>query len=217
MAGSILDTARAYLGQMGDVLPRVDWAAIEAFARLVFEAWRDGRRVFVFGNGGSASTASHHACDLVKTAAVDGQRRLNAFSLVDNVGLGTALGNDTSYDETFSYPLETYARPGDIAVAISGSGNSANVIRACAWAKENGVTVVGLTGFSGGKLKDLADLHINVPSDNYGIVEDLHLAIGHIVAQILKSRVLAETNGHEGVAHRRSGVHRVAHSGSIAR
>jgi len=190
----------------------MDLSAIEAFAQLVLEAWRNDRRVFVFGNGGSASTASHHACDLVKTAAVDGQRRLNAFSLVDNIGIGTALGNDISYDETFSYPLETYARPGDIAVAISGSGNSANVLRACAWARENGVTVVGLTGFSGGKLKDLADLHINVPSDNYGVIEDLHLAIGHIVAQIFKSRVIAEANAYEGIDHGRSGVHRVAHS-----
>ena len=217
MAGTILASAKAYLEGLGDILDRIDAEVIEQFASLLFEAWRDGRRVFVFGNGGSASTASHHACDFVKTAAVDGQRRLKAMSLVDNIGLGTALGNDISYDETFSYPLATYARRGDLAVAISGSGNSANVVRACEWAKAHGVTVVGLTGFSGGRLKELADVHIHVPSDNYGIVEDLHLTIGHIAAQVFKSRVLSETDGHESVDHGRSGVHRLPHSRLAAR
>jgi len=179
---------------MTELMGRIDCRGIDAFAELVVDAWRNDRRVFVFGNGGSASTASHHACDLLKTAAVDGQRRLNAFSLVDNVGIGTAIGNDLDYGDTFAYLLETYAKPGDLAVAISGSGNSPNVLRACAWARENGVKVIALTGFAGGKLKDLADLHINVPSDNYGYIEDLHLAIGHMVAQILKSRVTAEAN-----------------------
>lgn len=193
MAGTLCGSAKAYLAQLNELIGLLDDRGMEEFAGLLFDAWQEDRSVFVFGNGGSASTASHHVCDFVKTAAVDGQRRLRAFSLVDSVGMGTALGNDVGYEDTFCYPLETYAKPGDIAVAISGSGNSPNVLRACEWAKANGLTVVALTGFSGGKLQKLADLHINVPSDNFGLIEDLHLVVGHAVSQILKARVIEET------------------------
>ena len=192
MAGTICGSAKSYLAQLNRLISLLDSRGMEEFADLLFQAWQEGRNVFVFGNGGSASTASHHVCDFVKTAAVDGQRRLRAFSLVDSVGMGTALGNDVGYEQTFCYPLETYAKPGDIAVAISGSGNSPNVLRACEWARAHGLTVVALTGFSGGKLQRLADLHINAPSDNFGLIEDIHLSIGHAVAQILKARVLEE-------------------------
>lgn len=191
MSGTISTSPDRYLAEMGDVLRRIDPRPIERFADVLFEAWQEQRRVFVFGNGGSAYTASHHVCDLVKTAAVDGQRRLRAFSLVDNTGITTAVGNDINYDQTFSYPLASYAEAGDIAVAISCSGNSPNVLRACEWASQNGLTVVALTGFAGGKVKDFADIHINVPHENYGIIEDLHLSVGHMVAQMLKSRVAA--------------------------
>lgn len=186
-------SARSYFDEMNRLSEAIDCAAIEAFAELLLEAWRDNRRVFVFGNGGSAHTASHHVCDLVKTAEVNGERRLRAFSLVDNVGMGTAVGNDIGYAEVFRYPLAAYAEAGDVAVAISCSGNSPNVLRACKWANANGLTVVALTGFSGGKVKPLADLHINVPSENYGVIEDFHLSIGHIVSQMLKAKVLAAT------------------------
>jgi phosphoheptose isomerase len=111
----------------------------------------------------------------------------------DNIGLLTALGNDISYEETFSYPLASYAQPGDVAVALSCSGNSPNVLHAVRWARDHGLTVVALTGFAGGKLKELADIHVNIPSTNYGLIEDLHLSVNHIVAQSLHSRILAET------------------------
>jgi D-sedoheptulose 7-phosphate isomerase len=189
MAGFIASSARSYIDEMTQVLGEVDPAPVDALADCLFQAWRDGRRVFVFGNGGSAYNASHIVTDLVKTAAVNGQRRLAAFSLVDNTGLTTAIGNDLSYDETFSYPLESYSQAGDVAIAISCSGNSPNVLRACRWAREHGLTVAALTGFSGGKVKEMADIHVNVPSTNYGIMEDLHMSVGHIVAQSLKSRI----------------------------
>jgi D-sedoheptulose 7-phosphate isomerase len=193
MAGSICATARDYIEEMSTLLKSLDPAPMDAFAECVYQAWRDGRRVFVFGNGGSASTASHYVADFVKTAAVVGLKRLAAFCLNDNIGLLTALGNDVDYEETFRYPLASYAQTGDVAVALSCSGNSPNVLRACEWARENGLTVVALTGFSGGALKGLADIHINIPSKNYGLIEDLHLSVNHIVAQSLKSRILAET------------------------
>ena len=192
MAGTIVSSARSYLDEMTQLLGAIDPAPIDALADCVFQAWRDGRRVFVFGNGGSAYNASHFVTDLVKTAAVDGQKRLAAFSLVDNTGLTTAIGNDLSYDETFSYPLESYAQAGDVAIAISCSGNSPNVLRACRWAREHGLTVTALTGFGGGKVKEIADIHINIPSTNYGLMEDLHMSVGHVVAQSLKSRILGE-------------------------
>lgn len=191
MAGTLCSSAADYCKQMTDLLSRIDCAAIERFAQAVFEAWRDGRRVLVFGNGGSAMTASHYVCDFVKTAAVAGRKRLGALSLVDNMGLLTAIGNDISYDDTFVYPLESYGQKGDIAVAISASGNSPNVLKACQWAREHGLSVVALTGFSGGKVKSLADIHINAPSDNYGVIEDLHMSVGHIVTQLLHQKVVA--------------------------
>lgn len=193
MAGTTVRTSSEYFRAMAEVGARVDHAAVERYADALYDAWKRRARVFVFGNGGSAYNASHHVTDYVKTASVPGKPRLLAFSMTDNVGLTTAVGNDLSYEETFSFPLESYAQAGDVAVGISCSGNSANLLRACAWARDNGLTVVALTGFSGGKVKDLAHIHINIPSENYGVIEDLHMSIGHIASQILHNRILSES------------------------
>ena len=190
MAGSITGSAAEYMTTLGAMLTKVDRAAIDAYADVLFDAWQDDRAVYVFGNGGSAGCASHHVSDYVKTAQVDGQRRLRAFCLADNTPMLTAIANDLSYDEIFVHQLETYAKAGDVAVAISCSGNSPNVVKALAWARENGLHSVAITGFTGGKLGTLADIHINFPSDNYGIVEDMQQSVGHNVTQRLQSRVL---------------------------
>jgi D-sedoheptulose 7-phosphate isomerase len=174
---------------MRNVLGSLNPAQIDAFADLLFDAWRRDKRVFVFGNGGSAHTASHFATDFMKTGSVAGQKRLRCFSLTDNCGLITALGNDISFDDVFVYLLSTYADAGDLAVAISCSGDSPNVLRACQWAGANGLTLICLSGFSGGKMAAYADLHINIPHDNYGLIEDLHLSVGHIVTQKLQAKV----------------------------
>ncbi|MHC4947627.1 MAG: D-sedoheptulose-7-phosphate isomerase [Planctomycetota bacterium] len=192
-------SSRGYFEAMADVFGRLDHDAIDAYADVIFEAWADERRVFVFGNGGSAYTASHHVTDYVKTASVEGRRRLQAISLVDNLGLLTAIGNDIDYDDVFRYGLESSARAGDVAVAISASGRSPNVVRACEWAKANGLTVVAVTGFQGGLIGPIADLHLNVPSENYGIIEDGQMAIGHVAAQVLQRKVAAATSGARGV------------------
>jgi phosphoheptose isomerase len=193
MAGTTVRTSSDYFKVLADAGSRVDNAAVERYADALYDAWKRRARVFVFGNGGSAYNASHHVTDYVKTASVAGKPRLLAFSMTDNVGLTTAVGNDLSYDETFSFPLESYAQAKDVAVGISCSGNSPNLLRACKWARDNGVTVVALTGFSGGKVKDLAHIHINIPSENYGVIEDLHMSVGHIVSQILHNRILSES------------------------
>jgi D-sedoheptulose 7-phosphate isomerase len=191
---SISDSVTGYFTTMQQVIARSELGAIDAYVEALYGAWRDGHRVFVFGNGGSALTASHHVADYVKTASVEGQPRLQAFCLSDNAGLLTALGNDISYEDTFRWPLEAFARPADLAVAISASGNSPNVVRACHWARNCGLLLVCLTGFSGGKIGHMADIHIHFPCDNYGVIEDLHMAVGHIAAQSLRCRILASSH-----------------------
>lgn len=189
MAGKICGNAKQYMDGLAELLQRVDPGPIDTLADAIYDAWEADRLVLVYGNGGSAYTASHFVTDLVKTAEVYGQRRVRAISLCDNYGLTTALGNDISYDETFVYPLRSYARPGDLAIAVSCSGNSPNVVNACGWAKSNGLRLACLTGFAGGKIGDMADIHVNIPSDNYGLIEDLHLSVNHMIAQAHKARV----------------------------
>ena len=189
MASTIHTSARDYLTAMRRLLDQIDGTLIDQVADVLFNTWEVDGQVIVFGNGGSASTSSHFVTDIVKTAAANGHRPLRALSLVDNCGITTAVANDADYDETFCFPMSVYARPGDLAIAISCSGNSPNVVNAARWAGEHGLQLVGLTGFDGGTLGRLANLHVNIPSENYGLIEDMHLSIGHMICQILKSRV----------------------------
>ena len=192
MAGNTCPTAREYMDNIGQQLQLVNDPNIDKATHAIYNAWRGDRRVFVYGNGGSAHSASHWALDLMKTAAIDGQPRLKAMSLVDNIGTMTAVGNDISFDEIFRYPLHAYAEEGDVAVAISCSGNSANAVYATQWARAHGMTTITLTGFNGGKLRELGDINVHVPSDNYGVIEDIHMACGHMVAQGLRHLILAD-------------------------
>lgn len=185
----ILANAKDYLEALSRIAAKLDPAAIDSLSDTLAEAWHADAQVLVFGNGGSATTASHIVTDLVHTASVPGQRRLRAISLVDNHGLTTAIANDVRYDQIFVRGLETYARSGDVAIGISGSGTSPNVVNACRWAVAHQCTLVCLTGFDGGEIKELADVHVNVPSRNYGLIEDLHVAIGHMISQALRARM----------------------------
>lgn len=198
MAGTICPTASDYIRTLKSTLDRVATESIDQLADRLFEAWQKDQQVFVFGNGGSAYTASHFITDMVKTASVDGKKRLRAISLVDNYGLTTALGNDIHYDQSFLFPLETFGRPGDLVIAISGSGNSPNVLLACKWAKEHRLIMACLTGFDGGLIADLSDVHVHVPSDNYGVIEDIHMSVGHMICHALKSRIASESSNRSG-------------------
>jgi len=142
----------------------------------------------VLGNGGSAATASHIATDWCKTAQRNGKRLLRCMSLTDNVAFMSAIANDLGYDEVFSRQLESYLRRGDVVVLISGSGNSPNVVNAARFAKKKGAVTIAMTGFSGGKLRRLADVCLHIDSDQYGVIEDLHMAAGSILAFYLKQR-----------------------------
>ena len=143
----------------------------------------EDRQIFVFGNGGSAANASHFATDLGKGSSdkIGGPRRFRVFCLNDNVSWMTALGNDYAYDEVFARQLMNFARPGDTVLVMSVSGNSPNCVKAVQWAKEHGVWVAALVGGKRGRLAELADLPIVIPSEHYGRVEDAHMTICHML------------------------------------
>ncbi|MAG14869.1 MAG: SIS domain-containing protein [Dehalococcoidales bacterium] len=164
-------------------------AEIERAADIIFAAYQKGKQVFIMGNGGSASTASHCALGFAKQSAVMGKPRLKAKSLADNIGLITAWGNDADYSSVFLEQLRDQLAPGDVVIGISASGNSPNVLRAVEYAKEEGAATITLIGFGGGKLKQLADESIALSSRDYGQVEDAHLALTHILSDFLKEKI----------------------------
>ncbi|MDP3541441.1 MAG: SIS domain-containing protein [Elusimicrobiota bacterium] len=184
----IKDFARWYRRQSLEQWEKLDLAALERIARLVESTRAAGSFIWVCGNGGSAATGAHIGCDFGKTAAARGRKPLKAVSLCDNTAFMTAIGNDLSFDETFSRQLENVAGRGDLVLLISGSGNSPNLLRAARTARAKGAKVVSLLGFDGGKLKALSDEFLLVPSDQYGVVEDMHMSIAHVLTFYLKQK-----------------------------
>jgi D-sedoheptulose 7-phosphate isomerase len=189
------DFAKDYLSNLKDVLDRLPLKPIDEIVRAIEQARDAGRQIFVIGNGGSAATASHMMNDLCKgTLGHKGDApwpRLRVIALTDNVSLMTAWANDTDYNHIFSEPLKNLAQRGDILVAISASGNSPNIIAAVEAAKRIGVSVIGLTGFTGGKLSKMADVSLIVASDGYGPVEDVHMILDHIITSYLYEKLKA--------------------------
>jgi D-sedoheptulose 7-phosphate isomerase len=184
-----------YLGRLNGELDRLDRAAIVRFSEALYEAWQAERFIFVIGNGGSAATASHFCEDLGKNILRpgdmhdDGKKRMRVLSLTDHVSWITALGNDLCYEEVFSQQLRQYASPGDLLVAISGSGNSPNIIKAVEWANQRGLKTFGMTGYNGGKLKQLQHDGIHVELDDMGMAESIHGCILHWVVEDVHGRV----------------------------
>lgn len=185
---ALKDFAGWYRRQTVEQWEKLDFDALERIARLIERARAAGRFVWVCGNGGSAATAAHVGCDFGKTAAVKGRKPLKAVSLCDNTAFMTAIGNDLSFAETFSRQLENVVGRGDIVLLISGSGNSPNLLRAATTSRAKGAKVVSLLGFDGGKLKALSDEFLLVPSDQYGVVEDIHMSLAHILTFYLKQK-----------------------------
>lgn len=166
----------------------LDIDAVARLAELVEKTHEDGGTIYTMGNGGSAATASHFAVDLSKTAAIKGKRPIKCVCLNDNMPAITAIGNDLSFDQVFSSQIDALVEPGDLVLLISGSGNSENILRAVEAAKRCGARTAALLGFDGGKLLALADVNVHVASDQYGVIEDLHMAVGHILTFYLKQR-----------------------------
>ena len=184
-----LDQPDAYMDALRDALTRLDTDVVAWIAEILLRARDLGRTVFIIGNGGSASTATHMATDLCKGTAINGQPGVRAVSLVDNVALLTAWSNDADYEQSFSGPLQAYLAPDDVLIAISASGRSRNVLEAARVANRMGAVTIGLTGFGGGGLAQLTQVSLVVDADDYGLVEDVHLAINHALTSAVSARL----------------------------
>lgn len=174
-----------YLGKLIALLKVQDRAAIDAAIATIAQAWQEGRQIIVFGNGGSAITALHFVTDWAKSISMSSGRPFRARTLLDNIGLVTAYANDVSYADIFLEQIKVVLQPGDVALAISGSGNSENVLRAVGYANEHGATTIGLCGYRGGKLKGLCQQVVWADVDDMQLAEDLHAIFGHILMQSL--------------------------------
>jgi D-sedoheptulose 7-phosphate isomerase len=194
MLGVTLDVS-SFLDRVGQELRRIDAAEVKALADAIWSCYERDATVFVIGNGGSGSNASHLCEDLGKGTLRredfdnDEKKRLRILSLTDNTPYILAWGNDEGFERVFVEQLKNLARPGDLLIAISGSGNSPNILRAVEWANRHGLTTFGCTGFSGGKLRPLAHQGLHVPLDDMGIVESIHLTAFHWVVDDLHRRI----------------------------
>jgi D-sedoheptulose 7-phosphate isomerase len=190
--------AGPYLERLQAELARIRISELAAWANLLHDAWERDKQVFIFGNGGSATTASHMSEDLGKSLLKhanlkdETQRRLRVMSLTDNVGWLTAVGNDVGYEQVFVQQLMNFGRPGDLAIAISGSGNSPNVLAAVDWANCHQLTTFALTGYDGGRLKPLAQAGLHVDLADMGMVESIHLCLFHWVLNDVFARIHRE-------------------------
>jgi D-sedoheptulose 7-phosphate isomerase len=178
-----------------DSIPR---DAAEKFLQVLESAYLEGRQVFLMGNGGSGASASHAAGDLNKGVSYGREKRFRVISLNDNLATLTAYANDVSYVDVFVEQLKNFLQPGDLVIAISGSGNSPNVLKAIEYANHHGAVTVGLTGFSGGKLVELAQVPVHVPVNDMQKVEDIHMMLFHVAMQVLCARIDAPAGADQG-------------------
>jgi len=178
----------SYLSQVCHILENLPQDEIARTIDILAEARVEGRQVFIMGNGGSAATASHFACDLGKGTIEPGKLRFKVISLTDNMSVFSALANDWGYDRVFVEQLDSLAQPGDVAIGISGSGNSENVLLAMDLARERGLTTIGFTGFEGGRLKDRVEVCLLVECQSMEQIEDVHLVLEHLICTGLRKR-----------------------------
>ena len=192
------DFIQNYLSETRRVTEAISVDDIDRAIELLFEAWETGNQVFICGNGGSASTAAHFACDLAKATIVDGKKRFAAHCLNDNAPLVSALTNDEGFDNLFSEQLRNYARDGDVLICISvhgGAGKdkaqlwSQNLLKAMKYIKERGGKTIGFSGFDGGPMKEIADACIVVPINSTPQVESFHLALEHLICSCLRQKI----------------------------
>lgn len=197
MLGATL-TLPSYLERLNTEVSRLSQPDIQKMADLVYEAWQNDKFVYIIGNGGSGTTASHMAEDLGKSTLRsedlrdESKKRLKVLSLTDNLGWIMAVGNDVAYDQIFVQQLMNYGRPGDVLLAISGSGNSPNILNSVDWANRHGLITFGLTGYKGGKLKAMQQHGIHVDLDDMGMVESIHLCLFHWVLNDVFARINGE-------------------------
>jgi len=181
-----------YFTSLQETLAAIAHEDIETTIGLMWSNYVGGRRTVFCGNGGSAATASHLPADFQKTMFLEGGRAWECLSIVDSVPLLTAWGNDTSYANVFAAQAQCWLRPGDLLIAISGSGNSPNVLEAIKAARGLGATTIAWTGFGGGQASSLAEYNIIVPSNNMQVVEDVHMVMGHAIFTVIRDRMLSQ-------------------------
>lgn len=183
---------RQYLDRLLTTLSGMPVDSIASLSEMLYRAYSDGKQVFVLGNGGSASTASHMAADLGKNTIGPNMRRFRIMSLNDNIPLLTALSNDLGYENVFAEQLQNLIQPGDMLIALTGSGNSPNVVRAVEYARSRSAQVAALLGCGGGSVAELADLSVLIDSSDYGVIEDAHVVVNHILVEHFRQRLAAE-------------------------
>jgi len=187
------DFASSYFRELEKIFNKISTKDIDGITDAIYNAYTNGRTIFILGNGGSASTASHFACDLGKGTLSrvydSSESRFRVVSLTDNVATITAYANDLSFDDIFVQQLSNLVHKGDVVIAITGSGNSKNVIKAIQYARECGAITLGLLGFDGGKVKKLLDKCVIVPSSHYGRIEDMHMILEHMITDYLRSKI----------------------------
>jgi D-sedoheptulose 7-phosphate isomerase len=193
-----LSRTHEYLEEVSKIAAKLDRGSIDDAIGILYEAWKNDNQVFTVGNGGSASTATHLACDLNKWVSDEAVRKFRAFSLVDNIPLVSALTNDNGWGDVYYEQLRNFFRRGDVLVAISvhgGSGSdkagpwSQNLLKAVKYAKDNGGKVVGMSGFDGGVLKTASDACIIVPANSTPHIEGMHLVLTHLMCEQLKGLI----------------------------
>lgn len=173
-----------YIKHEIDTLNKLDVDSINNAMNLLLKTMENGNTVFVFGNGGSSATASHYQNDFNKGISEHTSKKFNFLCLNDNVATIMAIANDIGFDDVFRFQLDGHIKPGDVVMAISGSGNSKNVIKGVEYAKSKGNKVIGITGFNGGKLKTLSDISLHVPINSMQITEDIHMIFDHLMMSI---------------------------------
>jgi D-sedoheptulose 7-phosphate isomerase len=186
---TLAENVASYFARLKAAIDRVPVDRVEAMGEILFRAYRHNKQVFVIGNGGSAATASHMACDLGKNTISPNRPRFRVLSLNDNMPLLSALANDIGYDQVFSEQLKNLIRAGDVLISISGSGNSPNILHAMRYARSVAATNIALLGFDGGEAASLADEFVLVPVDDYGIVEDIHMVLDHVLTEYFRARL----------------------------
>jgi phosphoheptose isomerase len=184
--------ASAYFAQITTAAASINQGKLEQAAAILTRIYSSGGMVYACGNGGSAAISNHLVCDHCKLIQTDTDLTPRVVSLSTTVEMITAIANDISYDEVFAYQLRSLSTPGDALITISSSGDSENIVRAALWAKETGIPVIALTGFSGGRSADIADVNLHVAADNYGVVEDVHQSLMHILAQHIRQAHMGE-------------------------
>lgn len=181
----------AYAAEFTRACETIEPAAFDRAAAILHEAYTRDARMFSCGNGGSASIANHMQCDHVKNVRTATDLAPRVLSLSTNVELLTAIANDIGYENVFVYQLQSQSRPGDVLIAVSSSGRSPNIVNALTWARDNGLRTIALTGFDGGAARTTAEVSVHVNCTNYGIVEDLHQAVMHALAQYIRQTRMA--------------------------